>query len=564
MPSDLKPHMLGARLALIVGALVAILSALLMATLGRPPDAAGLAGAAGVTAVAAAAAYLVGRTLMRRLEPMVRALAALGAGQAPGPIRNRGPAEIRQLTQAAVRAVAAARSRYDDLSAREARFRAIAEYAYGVEMWFNPRGRLVWINRSIERITGYTPLECVLAGNPIEMLVYQKDRRYVEEQAARAFKGAPGDNLELRLARKDGELVWVSANWQAVRDGEGRDLGLRVSLNDIQARKEAEARLLETVAELRRTQGLKDFYLTRANEERARLGALLDVMQVGVLFVDRGRVLYGNKALYQIWGVPEPASLTGVREETLLARTASLRADDAAYRRHFAAVVERTETSTPHEFLLTDGRTLRDLSAMVPGERPGEHIGRLWLFEDVTEQKRIADRLTRLAERDPLTGLFNRRRFYEEAGRMLADAARRGDRMGLIMIDLDNFKPINDCHGHQAGDRVLMDLAAAVGGVVRRNEMFFRVGGDEFAILAPDSSEGEMISLARRVLATVAAMSFHFGNEECRVTASVGIAMYPAHGCAVTELSGRADQAMYRAKGEGGNRWRVFSESGFE
>jgi diguanylate cyclase (GGDEF)-like protein len=103
-----------------------------------------------------------------------------------------------------------------------------------------------------------------------------------------------------------------------------------------------------------------------------------------------------------------------------------------------------------------------------------------------------------------------------------------------------------------------------VAGVVRRNEMFFRVGGDEFAILAPDSSEGEMISLARRVLATVAAMGFHFGNEECRVTASVGIAMYPAHGCAVTELSGRADQAMYRAKGEGGNRWRVYAESGFE
>jgi diguanylate cyclase (GGDEF)-like protein len=253
-----------------------------------------------------------------------------------------------------------------------------------------------------------------------------------------------------------------------------------------------------------------------------------------------------------------------VREETLLARTAALRADDAAYRHHFAAVVERTETSAPYEFQLTDGRTLRDLSAMVPGERPGEHIGRLWIFEDVTEQKRIADRLTQLAERDPLTGLFNRRRFYEEAARMLADAARRGDRMGLIMIDLDNFKPINDCHGHQAGDRVLMDLATEVGGVVRRNEMFFRVGGDEFAILAPDSSEGEMISLARRVLATVAAMSFHFGNEESRISASVGIAMYPAHGCAVTELSARADQAMYRAKGEGGNRWRVYSDTGFE
>jgi diguanylate cyclase (GGDEF)-like protein/PAS domain S-box-containing protein len=564
MPSDPKPHMLGARLALIVGALVAVQGLLLIATLYHAADLRWLASAAGIAAAAAAAAYLVGRALTRRLESLSSALSALAAGQPPRHVRVRGTAEVRQLAQAIAGAARATQSRYDDLSAREARFRAIAEYAYGVEMWFNPRGRLVWINRSIERFTGYTPLECVLAGNPIEMLVYQKDRRYVEEQAARAFKGAPGDNLELRLARKDGQLVWVSANWQAVRDRQGRDLGLRVSLNDIQARKEAEARLLETVAELRRTQGLKDFYLTRAHEERARMGALLDVMQIGVLFVDRGRVLYGNKALYQIWGVPEPASLTGVRQDMLLARTASLRADDAAYRHHFAAVVERTETSGPHEFLLTDGRTLRELSAMVPGERPGDYIGRVWLFEDITEQKHIADRLTQLAERDPLTGLFNRRRFYEESGRMLADAARRGDRMGMIMIDLDNFKPINDCHGHQAGDRVLTDLAAEVGGVVRRNEMFFRVGGDEFAILAPDSSEGEMISLARRILATVAAMCFRFEDEECRITASIGIAMYPAHGCAVTELAARADQAMYRAKGEGGNRWKVFSESGFE
>jgi diguanylate cyclase (GGDEF)-like protein/PAS domain S-box-containing protein len=507
---------------------------------------------AGLTLVAA-------QGLARRMRRVQDVLAALAQGAKGFRLPAHGPKEAAALARSANAAVQALTSRSDALTAREARFHAIAEWAYGIEAWFSPLGRLVWINRSIERVTGYTPLECVLAGNLIEMLVYQKDRRFAEEQGRRALAGTSGENIELRLQRKDGSLVWVAVTWQAVRDARGKYLGLRVSLDDIQGRKEAEMQLLDTVAELRRTQSLKEFYLTRANEERARLGALLDVMKIGVLFVDRDRrVLFCNKALYRIWDVPERTPLTGLREDMLLARTAPLRADDAAYRRHVAEVLNLTETSTPYEFALVDGRMLMEISTLVPGDNPDLPIGRMWIYEDVTEQKRIADRLIQLAERDPLTNLYNRRRFHEELERMLADAARREVQLGLLVVDLDGFKPINDRYGHQAGDTVLVTLADEVGATVRRNEMFFRIGGDEFAILATDSSEEEMIGLARRILVRITDLKFEFGGEEARLTASVGIALYPEHGGSARELVDHGDQAMYRAKTAGKNGWQVW------
>ncbi|HTY99125.1 MAG TPA: PAS domain S-box protein, partial [Rhodocyclaceae bacterium] len=164
-----------------------------------------------------------------------------------------------------------------------ARFHAIADYTYGIEAWFDPTGRLVWINRSIERVSGYTPADCQAAANLIDLLVFEKDRTFVAAELERALgEERAVAHLEVRLRRKDGSIGWVEINWQPIYDG-GRYLGLRVSLDDIQARKEVERKLLETVGELRRAQGLKEYYLNRANEERARLDALLNVLAIGVL-----------------------------------------------------------------------------------------------------------------------------------------------------------------------------------------------------------------------------------------------------------------------------------------
>ncbi len=430
----------------------------------------------------------------------------------------------------------------------------------GIEGWINADGTLFWINGAIERATGHSVHE-VLAGDFIDLLVYDRDRRYCRDQVALALQSGTVVEFELRLLTKAGTTLWVLARWQPIHDEAGQLLGMRATLSDIQARKEAEYKLLESVAALRRAQALSEHYLRRSNEERSRLSALLDVVRVGILFMDADRrVVYCNRALYDIWDLSAAESFVGVRDVVLQQHVMERVADPDAYQRHVAEVLSCREPSEPFEIAFPDGRIVTDFSRVVPGPDGARSIGRIWVFEDVTEQRKVAGQLMRLAERDPLTNIFNRRRFHEELERMLADGCRHGEDVGLLSIDLDGFKPVNDNFGHQAGDRVLIGLANAVVAVVRRNEMFFRMGGDEFAILVPSGTPTELSELARRVCTCIAALRFDFGTATVGVTASIGIAISSGCGHDGESLIGAADRAMYAAKARGGNGW-AFAES---
>ena len=430
----------------------------------------------------------------------------------------------------------------------------------GIEGWLDTEGRLFWINEAIEKATGFSVHE-VLGGDVINLLIYERDRRYCRDQLAQALEHGSFAEFELRLVTKDGRTVWMLGRWQPIRNDDGVMQGLRVTLTDIQARKEAEYQLLESVAALRRAQALSEHYLRRSNEERSRLSALLDVVRVGILFMDADRrVVYCNRALYDIWGMAPEGSFVGVRDVVLQQHVMGRIADPAGYLRHIADVLNCRDPSESFEIGLLDGRIVTDFSRVVPGPDGARPIGRIWVFEDVTEQRKVAGQLMRLAERDPLTNIYNRRRFHEELERMLADGCRHGEDVGLLSIDLDGFKPVNDNFGHQAGDRVLIGLAAAVVAVVRRNEMFFRMGGDEFAILVPSGTTEELTELARRVCTCIGALRFECGTDSVGVTASIAIPISSGRKNPGESLIGAADRAMYVAKSRGGNGW-AFAES---
>lgn len=436
-------------------------------------------------------------------------------------------------------------------------FRRAVNGGLNVEAWVDATGRFFWLSHAIKTYTGLDASE-VLDGDFIDRVVYERDRGFCRDQLTRALAGDDVAAFELRLINPRCGVHWMSCHWQPISDEGGMGLGLRITMSDIQARKEAESKLLETVSALRRAQALSEHYLRRSNEERSRLSALLDVVRLGILFMDADcRVVYCNRALHEIWGMSGEESFIGVRDVVLQQHGLPYVADPEAYMAHVNGVLEQRLPSEPYEVLFRDGRIVTDSSRVVPGPDGGRALGRIWVFEDVTESRRVASQLKHMAERDPLTNLFNRRRFHEELDRMLADAHRHHGKVGLLAIDLDGFKPVNDCFGHQAGDEVLRSLANELGAVVRRNEMFFRLGGDEFAILVPASSEQELTELARRVCHRIAALKFVFDGEVAQVTGSIGIAVCETGETEASQLIGNADRAMYLAKMQGGNRWAI-------
>lgn len=434
--------------------------------------------------------------------------------------------------------------------------RGVVEGIHGIEVLFGAAGELRWISPSVERLTALPPSTFLTADDPLALLVHPSDLAYSRRVMGEVLESGEARDFELRLHRDDGGINWVACHWRALRDRVGGVAGVRLSAEDIQARKETEYTLLETVAELRRAQALREHYLARSNDERHRLSALLNVIRLGILFIDRDhRVLYYNRAMLDLWAYPPDENLIGVRDVVLQSTVTPLLESPAEYLSHIEAVIRRAEVSEPYEIHFKDGRVVTDLSAVVEGGQDGRGIGRVWIYEDVTERRRVAQQLVALAERDPLTNLFNRRRFHEELDRLLADGGRREVRVGLLTFDLDGFKPINDQYGHQAGDEVLVTLAEGVRRIVRRNEMFFRLGGDEFAVLVPEATVEALSELATRLVEGIAALPFHFGGQAAGVTASIGVACYPQDGIDGEALMAAADAAMYRSKANGRNRW---------
>ena len=179
---------------------------------------------------------------------------------------------------------------------------------------------------------------------------------------------------------------------------------------------------------------------------------------------------------------------------------------------------------------------------------------------DVTEYKRVEGHLAWLADHDPLTNLFNRRRFSEDLEQVLSRAERYRHPGALLFFDLDRFKYINDTSGHQAGDTLLKMVASMLAQTIRADDITGRLGGDEFAIILPEINANGAIEVAKKVLDQLGHAQLTINNRTHKISASIGIALFPEHGANIHDLLAAADLAMYQAKAMGRNAWYLFSD----
>ncbi len=236
---------------------------------------------------------------------------------------------------------------------------------------------------------------------------------------------------------------------------------------------------------------------------------------------------------------------------------------NASWRAHVASLKAR-EPFRDFEFEITgpDGKPhFHSVSGIPLFDKQGVFTGYRGTVRDVTALRRARLRIENLAFHDDLTGLPNRRHLNNELRRIGDDAGRDGNKIGMMLLDIDHFKDINDTLGHTLGDKLLIEVARRLKQNISRHDLLARIGGDEFAIVAVSQWEKERLgAMAERIIKAMAE-PFTIETKGVRIGVSIGITVYPDHSADFERTLANADMALYAAKNAGRHTWRMFDDA---
>ena len=352
------------------------------------------------------------------------------------------------------------------------------------------------------------------------------------DQLAASLTMVPGQELsiDLKWRHLDGRPVSSRAWLRAVRRPDGSVIQEGV-VQDI-----TELRAVET--ELRRS------------EQRHRLLAENAYDVIWTMALD-GAITYVSPAITRVRGITPEQAMRQQMHEVHPPESAARVAE--YYRQVFAAIeagIEPPVFRGEMEYYRWDGSTMTGELQVIPHvDADGQVVELLGVTRDISDRKMFETQLTRLAITDPVTGLWNRHHGRELLEIEAAQTAPEHRPLTVLMIDVDNFKSVNDTYGHQAGDRVLIELAERLVGTVRSTDMVARWGGEEFVILLRECLLSDGVARAEKIRRRIAETPF---ADAGHITASIGAAERTAAEDLASWLA-RADDALYRAKRSGRN-----------
>ena len=420
-----------------------------------------------------------------------------------------------------------------ELEQREQRFRALVQNASDIIMVIDREGRLAYVSPAFERTLGYEASG--LLGTPALEFAHPDDADGARQALARQ-RANRSARAEVRLRHRSGDWLWFDARITNLFEDPDVE-GVIANLRDVTEQTLARRELAEA-------------------EERFRSAFELAPIGMGMTGPD-GRFLRVNRAFAEMLGY-RPGELLDVHVSDVTHPE-----DRAATKRDIGRLLAGEIRGYQHEkrFLHADGHPLwASVSVSLVSSPDGRPVYMIGQVEDITERKAIAERLAHAAIHDALTGLPNRTLVVDRLGLALERAARHETSVGVIFLDLDRFKVVNDSLGHAAGDEVLRVLSKRLARAMRASDTVARFGGDEFVVLCDEvADEGSVVEVAERATAAIAAPLCVAGREVF-LTASAGIVVSEDGTESPEDLLRDADAAMYRAKDEGRARIELFDE----
>ncbi|MGE3569876.1 MAG: PAS domain S-box protein [Burkholderiales bacterium] len=420
------------------------------------------------------------------------------------------------------------------LRASEALYRNLVETTNDLVWSIDREGRWTYLNPEASRRI-YGGASAGLLGQPWHALAAPPLRERDSAVFERVLAGEPVFRHETRHQRLDGTAVDLSFNAVPLKDAQGSIVGATGTARDISEERAAAAALHETVEKLRLAVDAAELVYWEWDRESGTLHWGRNPQ--GRLGMEDGRTVDWTEYLAMVHPEDRERYLEDAR---------------AAWERRepFSAEYRILGREGEETWIAARGKTIGGASGA-----PRRMIG---VSQDVTERKRREEAERFLAYHDTLTGLPNRRLLDDRLRQALHLAQRRDARVAVMLIDLDDFKEVNDRLGHRAGDAALREVAGRLAACVRKADTLARQGGDEFVLVIPDVAlEADCQVVAEKILRALDS-PVRVDGEDLRLGASIGISVYPADAGDGEALLRNADAAMYRAKRGGGRQYRHY------
>lgn len=395
--------------------------------------------------------------------------------------------------------------------------------------------KFLWANESVARGMG-TTRENLIGKDDFDFFPKEMAQNFFDDEQTIVRTGEGLVNREeLAVNKETGNMRWFLTTKLPVRNDKGETVALVGIGRDITLRRLAERALRESEARFRSLIELSSDWYWEQNAE--------------LQFIDIEDPT--NKSSYlreEVLG----RSLKELPGTALLSESWIEYDDLVAERKPFRDLELRRVANNGNAYFIS-------LTGLPAFDEDGHFRGYRGIGRDITDRKRSEQHIHFLATHDSLTSLPNRFMFSQILNLAIESAHRYHRKLAVFFIDLDRFKNINDTLGHEAGDFLLCEMAARLKQCLRASDIVGRLGGDEFVILLPETESAEQVATVAQKVLSASLNPININGQECRVTASIGISLYPDDGKDEQTLMKNADIAMYRAKEEGKNNFQFYS-----